>query len=77
MSVYILSPETAGPTGLHPQGKCSPDDKGELNVRVEEIEALKVIKLIFGYEVEWLALGPPEARAFANRLIEFAEKHGA
>lgn len=65
MSVLIL--ETAKPIDWE-------EDKGELNVALFVDRELKdIIIMAFGKPLEWIGLGPVEARQTAARLIALAE----
>lgn len=71
MATIVVFPPTAGPTGQHPDGKIAGDDRGELNVLVDALDGL--VRVRYGTPVEWLAMPPDQARAFAAMLIARAD----
>lgn len=58
-----------GPTGEFPDGKCYPDDKGELTLGMAVDVANNLIVLNFGVPVVYLAMGPEQATALADDLL--------
>lgn len=63
--------EKAGPTGKFPQGKLTPEDEGELRMRLG-VQNGKIV-LDFGSPVVWVGMGPDDAAALAGRLMALAE----
>lgn len=69
------SPDRIGPTGDFPHGKLSHDDKGGLNMALSHLDApdgSRIVRLDFGYPVDWIAMPRDEALAFAALLIHHA-----
>ena len=63
-----------GPTGEYPVGKLRDGDKGGLAVAISNNHEKGVIEIEFGTNLNWLGLRPVEARAFAQMLLERADK---
>ena len=61
-------PEQAGPTGQYPEGKLSPDDIGEIKIRV----GMKHDKVFidFGTAVAWVAMTGNQAIDMGNMLCK-------
>lgn len=56
-----------GATGEFPQGKLVPEDEGELQLAIAEVEGRVVIN--FGKPISWIGMRPEEARMLANMLL--------
>jgi hypothetical protein len=64
-----------GPTGDFPFGKLSEDDKGGLNVALSHFTApdgTRIVRMDFGYPVDWIALPRDQALAFAALIFHHA-----
>ncbi len=59
------------PDDTYPRGKA--DDDGELMLRMAEVDGSFLIE--FSKPTTWIGFGPREARALAERLLEFADRH--
>ena len=63
-----------GGTGKFPKGKLNEDDQGELKIAMGINREHKKIMIDFGKEIAWMGLEAEEARAFAEGLIDAADK---
>jgi len=59
-----------GATGLHPEGKLSPDDEGGIQFRVGS-ENGKVV-LDFGKPIQWVGMDAQQAADLASSLMKWA-----
>lgn len=66
------SPDQPGATGKFPDGKMTPLDEGELQVKIGAQDGRIVID--FGKNVTWLGLRKSEALALGQMIIEKALK---
>jgi len=57
-----------GPTGKFPEGKISPDDKGELGIHISIDDKNKQVRLDFKEPIVWLSFGPEMGIQFAACL---------
>jgi len=62
-----------GPTGQFPDGRISPDDEGELNVRMGVDPQSRQVIIDFGMPTTWIGLPPEKAIEFGNKLIAMAK----
>ncbi len=60
---------TPGATRSFPEGRCAPDDEGELNIGIGADKAANLIRLDFGQPTAWIAFPPDDARKFAVALL--------
>ena len=58
-----------GPTGNFPDGKCSPDDKGEVQICVFEDEERGGVTIAFGTKITWLCVTPDQAIQLGEVLV--------
>lgn len=56
----------------YPRGKLRADDEGELSVAMGVKDGTVVID--FGKPIRWLGLGAKDARAWADKLRELADR---
>jgi len=68
----VASRRRLGATGKPNPHPILPDDRGELAVSLEILDGN--LLLIFGTKVEWIAMKPNEARAFAAALMVKADQ---
>jgi len=61
-----------GPTGQFPDGKIRPDDGGELQVGITVQDGNVIIG--FGTFISWVAIDKEKALAFAELIIQNANK---
>lgn len=55
-----------------PRGQLNKDDEGALTVGFTSTKGTVVIH--FGKPITWIGLGPADARAWAEKLVELADK---
>jgi len=63
-----------GATNDFPDGKINPDDEGGLQIAIAGKDGQVFIE--FGSPVAWLAFPPEQAKEFANKIIEHANRMG-
>ena len=63
-----------GPTGQFPEGKISTDDEGELKIALVPDQKHRIVRMLFGTQVSWLALPASVARELAGGLLKFADE---
>jgi len=56
----------------YPRGKLSEDDEGQLTVAFGTKDGTVVIH--FGKPIAWIGLGANDARAWAAKLLELADR---
>lgn len=70
-STVKLSPDhlPLGPTGNFPDGKCTPDDRGELALAIAIDPKNKLIVMNFGIPVTFIGMEAKQAIAMADDLL--------
>ena len=63
-------PPKPGATGVYPEGKSSPDDEGQLAMRMTRIG--DQVRMDFGKEVSWLSMSAHDTKLFASKLMAMA-----
>ena len=58
----------------YPKGRIGADDEGSLAVMVAADYEHHRVRVHFGKPIAWYAVTPAEARTFAAKLIEMADK---
>lgn len=61
-----------GPTGKFPEGKLTPDDKGELQFAIYRSQGKVIVN--FGKEVEWFGLNAGQAIELGKVLMKHGKK---
>ena len=60
-----------GPTGDYPHGKLAADDRGGINIAITGFNAPdgeRMVRLDFGYPIDWLAVPSEQALVFAEAV---------
>lgn len=69
-----MSNAKIGPTGEYPQGRYIAGDRGGLNAALRVDVPNQRIIMIFGTEINWLAMTAEDAEVFGNGLLAAAKK---